>query len=71
MTNALIIGEILIAVLLILVILLQKQSGGLSSVLGGSGETYRTKRGFERTLVWVTIVLSVLLLVLAIIRIIV
>ncbi|MFA6437602.1 MAG: preprotein translocase subunit SecG [Candidatus Paceibacterota bacterium] len=71
MTNILIIGEILVATLLIVVILLQRQGGGLSSVLGGGGETYRTKRGFEKTLVWATIVLSVLLLVLAIARIIV
>ena len=71
MTNILIIGEILIAVLLIIVILLQRQSGGLSSVLGGSGETYRTKRGFERTLVWATVFLSIFLLVLALARIII
>lgn len=38
------------AVLLIAVILIQKMGAGLSGVLGGSGESYHTRRGFEKTL---------------------
>jgi len=51
--------EILVAVLLIVVILLQMQGSGLSGAFGGSGEFYRSKRSMEKLLMWSTVVLAV------------
>lgn len=55
------------AVLLITVILLQAQGGGLSGTFGGGGEFYRSKRSVEKLLIWMTIVLATLFAVLSII----
>lgn len=53
--------QILVAVLLITVILLQNRGGGLSGVFGGGGDNvYMTKRGFDKKIFVATIVLSVL-----------
>lgn len=56
------IGQIVTAVLLIVAILFQSRGTGLSSVFGGEGNVYRTKRGFEKGLFIATIVLSILFL---------
>jgi protein translocase SecG subunit len=55
------IAQIIVSVLLIAVILLQAQGGGISPVFGGGGEMYRSKRNVEKFLVYATIVLAVLL----------
>jgi len=49
-----------INVLLILSILLQQREGGLSTVFGGEGSVYRSKRGLAKGLHYFTIVLAVL-----------
>jgi preprotein translocase subunit SecG len=51
--------EIIVAVLLIIVILLQMQGSGLSGAFGGSGEFYRSKRSIEKLLLWATVVLAI------------
>ena len=51
--------EIIVAILLIVVILLQMQGSGLSGAFGGSGEFYRSKRSMEKLLMWSTVVLAV------------
>jgi preprotein translocase subunit SecG len=51
--------EIIVAVLLIVVILLQMQGSGLSGAFGGSGEFYRSKRSMEKLLMWSTVVLAI------------
>jgi len=50
--------QIVIAVLLMLAILLQNRGVGLSGVFGGGGNIFRTKRGIEKKLFILTIVLS-------------
>ena len=57
---ALLVLEIIVAVLLIVCIALQMQGAGLSTAFGGSGEFYRSKRSLERVLYIATIVLAVL-----------
>lgn len=54
------ISQLIIAILLIVSILMQNRGGGLSSVFGGGGNVYMTKRGFEKKLFIATIVLSAL-----------
>lgn len=53
-------AQFTIAILLILVILLQNRGAGLSGVFGGAGNVYLTKRGLEKKLFNLTIVLLVM-----------
>jgi preprotein translocase subunit SecG len=52
------IAQIIIALLLIVVILLQSKGSGLGSAFGGSSAVYLTKRGAEKKLFYATIVLA-------------
>ena len=52
--------QIIIALLLMLVILLQGRGAGLSNIFGGASNVYRTKRGLEKKLFIITIILAVL-----------
>lgn len=52
--------EIIVAVLLIGVILLQVQGSGLSASFGGAGESFRSRRSVEKLLIYATIVLGIL-----------
>ena len=61
------IAQIVLSVVLILVILLQVRGGGLGGIFGQSGSVYRTKRGVEKTLFQLTIVLVVLFLIISIV----
>lgn len=47
--------EIIVAVVLIGLILLQMQGSGLSSSFGGAGEFYRSKRSIEKLLIKATV----------------
>jgi protein translocase SecG subunit len=62
LSNALIITEAVLAVLMILGVLMQTpKSTGLGGTIGGGGEGigggYRTRRGLERQIYWTTWVL--------------
>lgn len=50
--------QIVLSILLILVILLQQQGTGISPAFGGSGESYRSRRSFEKVLLYATIALA-------------
>ena len=54
------IAQIILAVLLVTVILLQARGTGLGAAFGGEGNVYRTKRGIEKKLFHLTILLSIL-----------
>jgi len=60
LTKNLQIIQIIISVLLMAAILLQNRGVGLSTIFGGSGNIYRTKRGLEKKLFILTIILAVL-----------
>jgi protein translocase SecG subunit len=53
-------GQIIIAILLMVSILVQNRGSGLSDIFGGTGNVYLTKRGFEKKIFIATIVLAVL-----------
>jgi preprotein translocase subunit SecG len=61
------VAQIVLAVALILVILLQVRGGGLGGIFGQPDSVYRTKRGVEKTLFQLTIALVVLFIVLSVI----
>ncbi|MBL7053652.1 preprotein translocase subunit SecG [Patescibacteria group bacterium] len=71
MEKILSITQIIVSFLLIVGVLLQSRGGGLSSLMGGGGEVYHTKRGAEKIIFRTTIVLSVSFLVLGIVRLII
>lgn len=60
MQKALYIAQILISTLIIVAVLMQNRGSGLSAVFGGGGSVYRTKRGLEKGLFTLTIILVVL-----------
>ena len=61
------IALIITSVALILSVILQSKGAGLGGLTGGdTGGVYTARRGIERTLFWVTIVLSALFFLLAI-----
>jgi len=61
------IAQIVLAVALILIILLQVRGGGLGGIFGQPDTVYRTKRGVEKTLFQLTIALVVMFIILALI----
>ena len=61
--------QIILAVAIIVLILLQERSSGISGLLGGDGGGfYQTRRGMERTVFYATIVLIVIFAGIAIYR---
>ncbi|OGF78162.1 preprotein translocase subunit SecG [Candidatus Giovannonibacteria bacterium RIFCSPLOWO2_02_FULL_43_11b] len=56
------------ATLLVIAILFQQKGSGLSSAFGGEGNIYTTKRGLEKILFRITIVLGILFLVLSLLN---
>lgn len=59
------VAQIVISVALILIVLMQTRGGGLGGIFGQADTVYRTKRGIEKTLFQLTIVLVVLFIVTA------
>jgi preprotein translocase subunit SecG len=63
--NILLIAQITASVLLVISVLLQNRAEGLGSMFGGGGEIFRTKRGLEKFLYYLTIVLVAILVVIS------
>jgi len=61
------VAQILVAVALVAVILLQVHGGGLGGIFGQPDTVYRTRRGIEKTLFRLTIALAGVFVVLAIV----
>jgi preprotein translocase subunit SecG len=61
------IAQIVVAVALIGVAMLQVKGGGLGGIFGQADTVYRTKRGVEKTLFQLTIALVVIFVVLSIV----
>ena len=61
------VAQIVLSTALILAILLQVRGGGLGGIFGQPDTVFRTKRGVEKTLFQLTIVLAVLFIVVSIV----
>ncbi len=59
--------QIVMALALILVIMLQVRGGGLGGIFGQADTVFRTRRGIEKTLFQITIVLIVLFVAISLI----
>ena len=66
MTNYLLVAQIVLAIALIAVLMLQVHGGGLGGIFGQADSVYRTRRGVEKTLLQVTIALTVLFVIICI-----
>jgi len=55
--------QIILSAAVIALVILQSKGGGLSRMLGGEGGVYKTRRGFEKTLFNVTVLLIVVFFV--------
>lgn len=60
------VAHLIVSVALILAIVLQVRGGGIGGILGQPDTVYRTKRGMEKTLFQLTIVLVVLFVIVSI-----
>ena len=60
MQTPLLIAQMILAIALLAAILLQQRGTGLGGAFGGEVTAYRSRRGIERTLFRMTVVLSVL-----------
>ena len=67
METYLYVAQIVLSVALILAIMLQVRGGGLGGIFGQADSVYRTKRGVEKTLFQLTIVLVVLFIIISIV----
>ena len=67
METYLFVAQMVLSVALILAILLQVRGGGLGGIFGQADSVYRTRRGIEKTLFQLTIVLAVLFIIISII----
>lgn len=61
-------AQIIISIILIVLILLQERSSGLSSVFGGESEFYAKRRGLERLIFIATIVLIIIFAILSVLN---
>ena len=61
------IAQIILSAAVIMAILLQVRGGGLGGIFGQADTVYRTKRGVEKTLFQLTVVLVALFIILAIV----
>ena len=67
METYLYVAQLVVAVALILCVLLQVRGGGLGGIFGQADTVYRTKRGVEKTLFQLTIVLVILFIIISIV----
>jgi len=59
-------AQILVAIMLTLVILLQAKGSGIGTALGGgTSSSFRTRRGVEKTLFQLTIFLAIVFLIIS------
>lgn len=64
---ALTIAQIVISLILVVLILLQERSAGMSGIFGGDGSgIYQTRRGLERIAFGSTVVLAIIFAVISI-----
>jgi preprotein translocase subunit SecG len=68
MQKFLIPAQIIVAVFLIILILLQQRGTALGSAFGGGGEFYGTRRGVQKKIFWGTILLGIAFIILAILN---
>ena len=59
------VAQIVLAIALILIILLQVRGGGLGGIFGQADTVYRTKRGVEKTMFQFTVALAIIFVIIS------
>ena len=67
MQTGLNIAQIVLSIALVLAVLFQVRGGGLGGIFGQADTVYRSRRGTEKTLFQLTIVLVVLFVIVAVV----
>ncbi len=67
MQTGLNIAQIVLSIALVLAVLFQVKGGGLGGIFGQADTVYRSRRGAEKTLFQLTIVLVVLFVIVAVV----
>lgn len=62
------IAQIAAAIGVVVTILLQSRGEGIGALFGGGGEVFRTRRGIENVLFYISVGLSVLLVILSLVN---
>ncbi len=70
MKDIILIFQIIVAITLIILVLLQSKGGGLGSTFGTSSQVYRSKRGVEKFIVYLTVIVISLFFVVSILQVI-
>lgn len=52
--------QIIVSIIVVVLILLQERSSGLSGILGGGSEFYHVRRGLEKTIFYMSIAFIVI-----------
>ena len=65
MQTYLFIAQMVLSVALVLTVLLQVRGGGLGGIFGQADTVYRTRRGMEKTLFQLTVILVVLFIIIS------
>jgi len=68
MKSFLLILNIVLSVLIIIFILVQGKGAGLGSAWGGGGEMFQTRRGMEKTILWLTMILIIIFFIVSLIN---
>jgi preprotein translocase subunit SecG len=68
MNNILIIAQSVISILLVILVLLQQRGTALGSAFGGGGEVYSTRRGIQKGFLWMTVILTIAFITLAVLN---
>lgn len=68
MKNVLLTVNIVLAVVIVALILVQGKGAGLGSAWGGGGEMFTTRRGVEKVILWATSVAIGVFLVLSLVN---
>ncbi|MDP3725540.1 MAG: preprotein translocase subunit SecG [Nanoarchaeota archaeon] len=63
--------QVIVSIILIVLVLIQERSGGLSGAFGGGGAPFETRRGLEKRMYQATIVTAVAFFVLAVVNLII
>lgn len=70
MKEFLLVIQIIIAISLIIVILMQAKGTGLGSSFGGASQVYRSRRGMEKMILYLTIALVFLFFIVSVLQVI-
>lgn len=61
------VSQLIISIFFIALVLLQQRGGGLGSLAGGQAQFYSSRRGFEKIIFSLTVILGAIFIILSIV----